>query len=84
MARITAGKIIKTSIVSGLTIATALIWKDVILEVIAVIMPLKDQLLFNFTAAVLATIFIVILIYIFLKTEDEFEFIIRKIKKKQK
>jgi len=73
--------IIKTSIVTAFTIAAAFIWKDVILEFIQLILPSANELLYNFIAAILATIVVIALIYLFLETESEVEFLITKMRK---
>ncbi|MFH1501124.1 MAG: DUF5654 family protein [archaeon] len=82
MVKITVGQIIKTSLVTAFTIATALIWKDVILNAVQVFFP-HDILLYEFLAAVVATILIVILIYIILETEEGVEVAWRKLHKKK-
>lgn len=76
MAKITIGGIIKTSLVTGFTIATALIWKEVIVDAIHEFFPAKDLLLYEFLVAVLATIIIVVMIYLILKAEDETEIVL--------
>ena len=73
--------IIKTSVVTAFTIATAFIWKDVIIELIEVVVPAGQELFSKFIAASLATLIVVGLIYLFLQTEYEVEFLMRKIKK---
>ncbi len=78
------GHIIKTSIVTAFTIAAAFIWKDVILEFIQTIFPTENQLLYNFVAAIMATIIVILLIYVFLQTESELEVLISKIRNKGK
>ncbi len=83
MAKITVGGIIKTSIVTAFTIATALIWKDVIVESIELIFP-AEQLLYKFLTAILATVITVIAIYIILKTQKETEVVLGKFKNGRK
>jgi len=84
MKKITIGGIIKTSIVSAFTIATALIWKEVILDAIESFFPTGDILLYEFFAAIIATILVVVAIYLILKAEDETEIVMRKLKKPRK
>lgn len=72
--------IIKTSIVTAFTIAAAFIWKDVILEFMKYILPGDKSLFGTFLAALVATLIVIILIYAFLKTESEVEFLVGKIK----
>src|SRR3989338_9193278 len=71
-------EIIKTSLITAFTIAAALIWKDFIEVLLKAIIPESKQLLSQFIAAILATVLVIIAIYFILKTEDEFEKIIRK------
>lgn len=71
--------IIKTAIVSAFSLATAFIWRDVIIEAIEVVFP-AQELLFKFLAAVVSTIIVIIAIYVFLKTEKEAEIVVEKIK----
>jgi hypothetical protein len=77
--KVTIGEIVTTSIITAFTIAAALIWKDVIDGVIRLIFP-ADQLLFKFIAAILATILVVIAIYIVLMAQSETEIVLRKFK----
>ena len=76
--------IIKTSFVTAFTIATAFIWKDVVIEPIEFLFPTSKQLFYKFIVAILATLFITLLIFVFLETEYEFEFLINKIRKPKK
>lgn len=78
--QITVGYVIKTSLVSGFTIAAALIWKDVLVEAIDVLFP-AEALLYKFVTAIIATILIVLLIFSILKTEYEAEHIIAQMRK---
>lgn len=75
----TIGGIVTTSIISAFTIAAALIWKDVIDGVIKLIFP-ADQLLLKFIAAILATILVVVFIYIILMAESETKIVLRRFK----
>lgn len=83
MSKITIGGIIKTSIVTAFTIAAALIWKDVIEEIIKVLFP-SDILFYKFIFAIIATILVVIAIYLILKTEESAEGFWKELKKKKK
>ena len=69
MVKTTIESIITTSIITAFTIAAALIWKDVIIGVIELFLPTSDELLYKLVAAILATIFVIIAIYLILKTE---------------
>ena len=83
MAKVTIKEIISTSIVTAFVIAAALIWKDVISEAIELIIPSGEQLTYNFIAAVIATVFVVIAIYIILKAQKETEVVLRRFKNKK-
>lgn len=73
MRKVTISGIVKTSIVTAFTIAAALIWKDVIIATINLIFPPQDFLFYQFLAATIATIIVVISIYVILKTEQQTE-----------
>ncbi len=70
--------IVSTSIVTAFTIAAALIWKDVIVEIIEIFFPSSEIIYYKFGAAIIATILVVIAIYVMLKTEEETEGILRR------
>lgn len=84
MAKITIGGIIKTSVVTGFTIATALIWKEVVIDAIHAFFPPQDVLLYEFLVAIIATVLIVLFIYLVLKAEDETEIVIKRLRKSNK
>jgi len=71
MKKIKASDIIERAIIPAFTIATAFIWKDVILDFIKEIVPQSDLLFYKFLTAVLATIFIMGIIYVILRTEHK-------------
>ena len=71
--------IIKTSIVTAFTLAAALIWKDVIIEAIELFVP-GDALIYKFLAAIVATILVIIAIYVVLETESEAEAALKRIR----
>ena len=73
---------VETSIITAFTIATAFIWKDVILDFIGVVVPASEQLLFKFLTALLSTIILAGAIYLIIKTEKEAEYVMRRIKRK--
>ncbi|MFH1972589.1 MAG: DUF5654 family protein [archaeon] len=77
-------QILKTAMIAALTFVVALIWRDVIMEFIGVFVPAGDELLFKFITAFIATIFVIMLMYIFLKTEQEAEYLVKKFKKTKK
>ena len=84
MEKVTVGGIVKTSIVTAFTIAAALIWKDVISEAIELLVPPSDKLFYKFIAAVIATIIVIIAIYVILKTEPKAEFVINRLRRRNK
>ena len=69
MSKVSVRGIVKTSIVTAFTIAAALIWRDVFGETIDLFFP-NDVLFYKFIGAIVATIFVVMAIYIILKTEE--------------
>jgi hypothetical protein len=71
--------IIKTSLITAFTIAAALIWKDVIIEIIEVLVPPAEELFYKILTALIATFFIIIAIYLTVKTESEAETLVGKI-----
>jgi hypothetical protein len=73
--------IVKTSIVTSFTIAAGFIWRDVIIEGIELVVPPGDELIYKVAAACLATIVVIISIYVFLRTEDEAEHLYSKYKR---
>ena len=83
MHRIALRTITKTIVVGAFTFAAALIWREFIVDVLHLFIP-EGQLLGDFIAAVIATIVLIAFVYIFLKTEDEAEYVIKKIKKRRK
>ena len=80
MALVTIRSIVQTSIVTAFTIAAALIWKDVITEFIESVVPAGNTLTYKFIAAVVATVFVIIAIYVLLETEQEAEKVFRRFK----
>lgn len=82
MANSTIVSIIKSSLLTAFSIAAALIWKDVIIEFIEVFLP-GDALFYKFLAAIIATLFVVLGIYLILKTEDEAKRLLRNWNRKR-
>ncbi|MBR9704383.1 hypothetical protein GOV12_03155 [Candidatus Pacearchaeota archaeon] len=87
--QVTVSSIIKTSVVTAFTLTAAFIWKDVILEIVELLFPSQNQLFFKFLVAIITTVFVILAIYIFLKTEREAEIVFdkfshRNLKKKSK
>ncbi|MFH1585178.1 MAG: DUF5654 family protein [archaeon] len=84
MSKITIGSIIKTSIITAFTIATALIWKDIIINTIHYFVPTTErQLFYEFIVAIIATIIIIVVIYLILQAQKETE-VVWKIWKRRK
>ncbi len=83
MAKVTIRNIIQTSIVTAFIITVALIWKDVIIDIIELFVPPTEELAYKFVVAVIATVIVIIAIYIILETEHETEVVIRKLKKRK-
>ena len=68
---VSIGGIIKTSIVTAFTIAAALIWKDFIENLIKTFVEPSQALKYQFFAAVISTLFVIIAIYLILTAESE-------------
>ncbi|MBT4174359.1 hypothetical protein HOC80_04080 [archaeon] len=83
MHRIALKTITKTIVVGAFTFAAALIWREFIVDVLHLFFP-EGEILGDFIAAVIATIILVGFVYIFLKTEEEAEYVIKKIRKSRK
>ncbi len=75
---------INASLISAFTIAAALIWKDVITDFIHILVPQQDELFFKFIAAVLASLVVVIGIYMLINTEKEAEIVVNHFTPKKK
>ncbi len=83
MARVTIRSIVQTSIVTAFTIAAALIWTDVISDFINTLVPPREALFYEFIAAIIATVFVVIAIFVILKTEAKAESIVKRFKNRK-
>ncbi|MBL7052101.1 MAG: hypothetical protein ISS01_03345 [Nanoarchaeota archaeon] len=77
MNSISVARIVKTSIVSAFTLTAAFIWRDVIIDAIELYFP-TSTIFYEFLAAIVVTIFVIIAIYITLKTESEAEHLFKK------
>ena len=84
MAELSLRTIIKTSVISSFSFAAALIWRDVIIEAIETLFPTNEQLLYKLIVAVLATIIVIIAIYVIIKTEDEAAYLYKTYTKRHK
>jgi len=78
----TVSGIVKTSIVTAFTLATALIWKDVIVEAIELFVPQSNALIYKLLAAIFSTVLVVIAIYIILNTEYRAEEAFKRLQQK--
>ena len=83
MSKVTIGGIIKTSIVTAFTIATALIWKDVIMDILTLFVPAEKQFFYKLLVAFIATVIIAIIIYLILEAQQGTEVVLRKYKDKK-
>ncbi|MBN2422250.1 hypothetical protein JXB41_03410 [Candidatus Woesearchaeota archaeon] len=72
------------AIIPAFTIATAFIWKDVILDVIEMFVPQGKDIYYKLLAATLSTLLIVVIVFIILQTESTAENYFDKIKNKNK
>lgn len=72
---------VEQAVIYGFTLVVAFFWKDVIEEFIEVIVPPGEALFAKFTAAIIATILVVVLIYIILRSEKQAEKMFKQIKK---
>jgi len=66
-------EIIHSAIITALTIAAALIWKDVIVAGIELFVPPSEEFLYKLLGAVVATVIVIAAIVLFVKTESEAE-----------
>lgn len=80
MVEVTVTNIVKTSIVTAFTVAAALIWRDVIVDIIELFVPPREEVFYKLLAAIIATILVIMAIYVILKTESEAEIVVRKFK----
>jgi hypothetical protein len=72
---------IKTAIITAFTITAALIWRDVIIHAISNFFP-GEQLMYEVYAALIATLLLIVVIYLVFKTESEAKYVIYKLKHK--
>jgi len=73
-------KAMKAALIGAFTFAAALIWKDFFTLLIAGIIPQGAALLYQLLGAIIATVIIIIAIYIIMKTEYEAEYLFRKMR----
>ncbi|MFH1376654.1 MAG: DUF5654 family protein [Candidatus Woesearchaeota archaeon] len=80
---VTFGGVLKTAIVTGFSIAVALIWRDFLITFLNVILPPGNEVLYSFIVAIVSTVLLITAIFVVLKTEAEAEIVIGRIKKNQ-
>lgn len=73
-------KAVHAAIISAFAITTALIWRDVVIEAVELMVGPQDALIWKFIIAVIATIILVIALSIILKTEEDVDFVMKKLK----
>jgi len=83
MNKFKAKNVIKTALISAFTIATAFIWRDVVIALIEKFVPPSDELFFKLLTAIIATFILIFAIYIFLSTESQAESFFNRFKKKK-
>jgi hypothetical protein len=84
MANEPVGGIVKTALITAFTIAAALIWKDVIMNSLALLFPAAQEIYFQVFTAILATVIVITAIYVTVKTEEEAEVVVHRIADKRK
>ena len=84
MVKVSAKQVIKTSIIAALTFTAGLIWRDFIIAFVETILPPGDALWYKLIAAILSTCIVVLLIVIFIKSEQEAEDVLKKFGEKPK
>jgi len=73
-------RVIHTALISAVSIATALIWKDVIMNSIHTFISPNQALFYEFLIAIIATGVLILALYLFLRTESQAEFVMKKLK----
>ena len=74
---------VNAAIISAFTLSSALLWKDVIIDVIDSFVPPSKQFGYKLFAAIVSTILIVTVIVIIYKMESEAELMMKNIKGKR-
>jgi len=77
-------KAMKSALIGAFTFAAALIWKDFFTELIEQFVPQGDAIYYQLLAAGVATVIIIIAIYVVMKTEYEAEHLFRKMSAKKR
>ncbi len=84
MGRITAKTAIHTALISAFTLTAALLWRDAIVAAIKKFVPAQDIVLYEFIVAIVATLILILAIYLIFKTEAEAKHISLVIKNRRK
>ena len=84
MPKLSISHVIQTSIVTAITLTAALVWKDILIELIELFVPPERELLYKIIAVTIITALLIVAIYPLLKTESEAEKIIKKLNHKRK
>ena len=58
-----------SAIITAMAFVCGLFWRDAISETIAVFTPAGEGILYSYVAAILATVFVVILAFVLMKTQ---------------
>jgi hypothetical protein len=62
--------VIITAIITALAFVVGLFWRDAIAETIDLLAPRGEGLLYSYITAIVATVFVVVMAYILMKTQD--------------
>lgn len=81
MSKVALGEVIQKSIVTAITLTAALIWKDILVEMIELLVPPDKELLYKAGLAAIVTSLLIVAIYPLLKTESEAEKVLREIRR---
>lgn len=68
-------EVIRAGIITAFTFVTALIWRDVLVQSIEIFVPLGEELKYKFLLATIATLVLMLVIFIIMKTESEVEYL---------
>lgn len=84
MGKISSKTAIHTALISAFTLTAALLWGDAIIAAIKQFVPPQNLLFYEFVVAIIATLLLILAIYLIFKTESEVEHISLIIKKRRK
>jgi len=77
----TAKETIHAALITAMTIAAALIWKDVVVAAIEILIPKSEVLFYQFLGAVFATVILIFAIFFLIKAEEEAEDVIEEVER---